>query len=524
MVYYNEFEPYAAQWLQNLSDNGHIAKGYVDSRSILDVKPEELKNYEQCHFFAGIGIWSHALRLAGWPDDRPVWTGSCPCFPAGTLIITKRGFIPIEEVVEGDFVLTHKNRWRKVTCIGSETGELVSVKGQGHWGLVCTPDHPFLTEDGEWLPAKEMQDKKWRMILKTPDSARDGSPSDYNINSNVLTNLFAKEIEPDKREFPLWLFSMSNEYIENFLDGCFGCLDEISIASRSIAIGLRILLNHIGISATILYDGKHYKVIKNESKIENDEQHAFGLVRSVEQAGTGRVYNLSVEEDETYTADGIVVHNCQPFSTAGSKRGVNDERHLWPCWFELIKENKPPVIFGEQVAAAIGHSWLDLVFANLESIDYTVGAAVLTAAGFGAPHVRPRLFFVAHANGGRPQLHDERWQSEVGKIRYRFSAQADTIGHLRESNEAHGKRRVSDGNGGNNRRPQPTNGFWRSCEWFRCSDALWRPVEPGTFPLAHGNSSRVGRLRAYGNAIVPQVAAEMIMAYMAYEKEILGNS
>lgn len=83
-AYYNEIEPYAAQWLRNLIAAGHIAPGDVDTRSIEDVHPDDLRGYRQCHFFAGIGVWSYSLRLAGWPDDRPVWTGSCPCQPFST--------------------------------------------------------------------------------------------------------------------------------------------------------------------------------------------------------------------------------------------------------------------------------------------------------------------------------------------------------------------------------------------------------------------------------------------------------
>ncbi len=64
-------------------------------------------------------------------------------------------------------------------------------------------------------------------------------------------------------------------------------------------------------------------------------------------------------------------------------------------------------------------------------------------------------------------------------------------------------------------RPGPTNGHWRDADWLHCRDGKWRPVESGTFPLAHGAAARVGRLRAYGNAIVPQVAKEVIAAYMA---------
>jgi DNA (cytosine-5)-methyltransferase 1 len=80
-AYYNEIDPYAAQWLRNLIDGGHIAPGDVDERSIVDVRADDLRGYVQCHFFAGLGGWPHAFRLAGWPDDRPGWTGSCPCQP-----------------------------------------------------------------------------------------------------------------------------------------------------------------------------------------------------------------------------------------------------------------------------------------------------------------------------------------------------------------------------------------------------------------------------------------------------------
>lgn len=80
-AYYNEIDPFAAQWLRNLITGGHIAPGEVDERSIEDVTPDDLRGFTQCHFFAGIGVWSHSLRLAGWPDGKPVWTGSCPCQP-----------------------------------------------------------------------------------------------------------------------------------------------------------------------------------------------------------------------------------------------------------------------------------------------------------------------------------------------------------------------------------------------------------------------------------------------------------
>jgi DNA (cytosine-5)-methyltransferase 1 len=343
-AYYNEIDPYAAQWLRNLIAAGHIADGTVDERSICDVKPEDLHGFTQCHFFAGIGVWSHALRLAQWPDARAVWTGSCP---------------------------------------------------------------------------------------------------------------------------------------------------------------------------------------------------------------------------------------CQPFSLAGKSAGVLDERHLWPHWFWLIEQCRPAVIFGEQVEAALGHGWLDLVHADLEGIDYAVGAAGVPAAGVGAPHIRQRLWFVAHADEltgrqggaidrGRHSRGDAQpWAGSGGRVvsglvadaadarsqgcdgsGQRVDAQratAERAGAAGELADDNGLGRVSDAvgplhdaehhleprhqagglvdrAGGVERlaRSGASDGGWGNADWIRCRDGKWRPVEGGTFPLAHGDTARVGRLRAYGNAIAPQVAAQVIATFMEY--------
>ena len=287
-AYYNEIDPYAAQWLRNLIDAGHIAAGDVDERSILDVSPDDLAGYTQCHFFAGVGVWSYALRSAGWPDERPVWTGSCP---------------------------------------------------------------------------------------------------------------------------------------------------------------------------------------------------------------------------------------CQPFSVAGVGSGFDDERHLWPYWFHLIEQCRPPVVFGEQVEAAIRHGWLDLVQADMEGIDYAFGAVGVPAAGVGAPHIQQRIYFVADTDDagfstrreGRPPMgyrtppESDRSLSQLGN--------ADDEGFQVRSLSDDGGRvvRVEGPAFG---QAEPVRGFWSGADWIACRDGKWRPVEPGTFPLAHGAPARVGRLRAYGNAIVAEAAAQFIAAYM----------
>lgn len=92
---------------------------------------------------------------------------------------------------------------------------------------------------------------------------------------------------------------------------------------------------------------------------------------------------------------------CQPWSAAGKKQGRKDDRNVWPSFFRLVRECRPECIFGEQVAQAIGLGWLDGISTDLEEEGYTVGAIVLGAHSIGAPHIRQRLYWVAHADTGR---------------------------------------------------------------------------------------------------------------------------
>jgi DNA (cytosine-5)-methyltransferase 1 len=321
---YNEIDAYACAWLSNLMDAGQITPGKVDDRPIQELTPDDVRDYERVHFFAGIAGWDIALNLAGWPDDGSVcWTGSCP---------------------------------------------------------------------------------------------------------------------------------------------------------------------------------------------------------------------------------------CQPFSAAGAGKAADDERHLWPAWASLIAECRPGTVFGEQVEAAIGWGWLDLVFADLEAEGYACGSAVLPACGVGAPHIRNRLWFVAddHRRGraiepparlhdrGQPG-HDADRRGEDGGLgdaeRYgarrdaRTGSQAEGKTQLRpECNGArspsadgdngvalaeHGGREGRDAERRRAGSTLPSSGasFWSSVLWLPCADGKARPVEPGVEPLAHGVQRRPSKLRAYGNAIVPQVAAEFISAF-----------
>lgn len=77
-AYYNDNDPFCVEWLKNLVKAGLIPAGEVDGRSIVDVQPEDLAGFRQCHFFAGIGGFALAARMAGWPDDMVLWTGGFP--------------------------------------------------------------------------------------------------------------------------------------------------------------------------------------------------------------------------------------------------------------------------------------------------------------------------------------------------------------------------------------------------------------------------------------------------------------
>lgn len=349
-AFYNEIDPYAAQWLRNLIAAGHIAPGVVDERPIQEIDAWELARYTQCHFFAGIGIWSLALRRAGWSDDLPIWTGSCP---------------------------------------------------------------------------------------------------------------------------------------------------------------------------------------------------------------------------------------CQPFSAAGQRKGISDERHLWPTWFNLIEQCKPPIVVGEQVASKDGLGWLDLVSTDMERANYAVGASDLCAAGFGEAHLRQRLYFIGMAHtiiGGQSR------QSGCGDIQKQRVTKCGAVSGLADANggqraritnsierfgvgEAIGRKQSNgsasndcsidrmgntgctgtgwfagstfgeeaeskvsgraDGDGSGNacgsasaidgtiqrsaiRDPGEIDQRWLDADWLLCrnpaGEPSWRPVEPGTFPLAHGVAARMVKLRAYGNALDAETA------------------
>jgi DNA (cytosine-5)-methyltransferase 1 len=185
---------------------------------------------------------------------------------------------------------------------------------------------------------------------------------------------------------------------------------------------------------------------------------------------------------------------CQPFSCAGQKKGHTDERHLWPAFFHLISQCRPSTFFGEQVASKDGREWFAGVRLDLETLGYACGAADLAACLFGAPHKRSRLFFVADSD---LSCKNERPSSRKQSIHEPDIRTGEGMGHA--TSEPMGQC------------GQP----WQHTETVECEDGL-RRVEPGAQPLAYGIPRRLDKIRGYGNAIIPQVAAHFIEAYLEY--------
>lgn len=195
---------------------------------------------------------------------------------------------------------------------------------------------------------------------------------------------------------------------------------------------------------------------------------------------------------------------CQPFSIIGKGAGKSDQRHLWPVFHSLIAQCRPEFVFGEQVADAIGKGWLDGVSADLEAQGYACGAAVLGAHSIGGPHLRRRLYWLAHRQCERLQGHP-------------------AYGHHRDQSgrqPTHPPRHA--GQGGVPHDLQPAPSAWDAAIWHTCMDGKHRriPPQPALFPmadglpykLARGRSLRVPLLKASGNAIVPALAAEFILS------------
>lgn len=215
---------------------------------------------------------------------------------------------------------------------------------------------------------------------------------------------------------------------------------------------------------------------------------------------------------------GTISCPCQPFSAAGKGLGFADPRHLWPDAFRIARELRLDVLFGEQAPTA--GEWIDLISADLESVGYAFGAPVIPAAGFGGAHIRQRFYWVADTDNAEwwsdRAPRDECDWPQAGRV----ESSGDTgvggeVVRLDDTTSARCARAIADAKGHSwNEARLRVPGVERGTDWLLGRDQRWRPVESGTFPLAYEDSGRVGRLRAYGNALDLETAANFIGAYL----------
>jgi len=204
---------------------------------------------------------------------------------------------------------------------------------------------------------------------------------------------------------------------------------------------------------------------------------------------------------------------CQPFSSAGHKRGRNDPRHLWPHVARLVAANRPAYLVGEQTSSALGYAWFDEVAADLEASRYACRAVDIPALSVGAPHRRQRLWWVAVPQDGEHAVANP--PSSGGDV---------TFGKAQE--------RASPA------RPAPPNqtpaNLWAGGDFVECADGQRRLAKPGIRWMADGLPAgmvrvrsgsthtpeatryvdRAGLWRGFGNAVVPQLAAEILSALL----------
>lgn len=485
-----------------------------------------------------------------WYPGTTILIASPECFPAGTLILTDRGNIPIERVVVGDHVLTHMNRWQRVTSTMRKMAPTVVVQGHGHPGLECTAAHPFYVRrqtrpwnnalrrgvrhiaDPEWMPAGQLtdQDVRWATPLRVPamglpvvggrgvrfDEAfwwmvgrwlADGTVRLRENNSEITLACGAKKVNELRqrlhamrppahalrsgqgeflwrerairtatlfetghdgfarwlvdnfgklahgKRIPAWALCMQVSWRQALLDGYLSGDGHVGIrrtqastVSKELAIGLRLIATGLGYHVTLgLYD-KHCDVIEgrkvnirpqwmltwenNRSQRSGwcDDRHAWSLVKAV-KAGRPNVelFNLSVEVDESYVADGIVVHNCTNHSVAkgrkqvkaqldafdSGKRDPAAERSRATMWdvVRFSEKHRYRIVITENVVDARAWECWDSWLHAMHSLGYQHQVVFFNSMfAWPTPQSRDRMYVVFWRKGQpRPNLNFTPW-------------------------------------------------------------------------------------------------------------------
>jgi DNA (cytosine-5)-methyltransferase 1 len=218
---------------------------------------------------------------------------------------------------------------------------------------------------------------------------------------------------------------------------------------------------------------------------------------------------------------------CQPYSAAGKRLGKEDERHLWPQMCRAIREIAPRYVVGENVRGLTnwnGGLVFDEVCADLENLGYQVAPFIIPACAANAPHKRERIWFIAYAQGrgrGKQPSENSRWEDR------RFNNDAQ-IWNATDSNHERLQRGSVNGS---------FRAIWseRNEQPAGCVPSNWE-IFPTQSPVCGGDDGlpteldgitfskwRTESIKAYGNAIVPQVVYQIFKSIEAYERTLHTN-
>jgi site-specific DNA-cytosine methylase/intein/homing endonuclease len=499
----------------------------------------------------------------GWRGKVDLVHGGIPCFGEGTMVLTKRGYEPIESVAVGDFVLTHKRRWRRVTkTMSRNDASLIKVKAQGVPGVITTKEHPFYARvrgkkwnndrrtyerdfgEPEWVEAGSLGRDHF-LSQTMPDGTATGYRPEFwwlvgryladgwrvkrhktgsgnpatglgkvviccahketeelrsriesaGFNATEVTERTATKfhihgksfygfLEPFGRgargkKIPGFALELDKERARALLDGYLSGDGyrgfnrdpkykqwAATSVSKALALGVALLAQRaFGVIASVrksrvkpttVIEGR---VVNQRTRwivtIPDSNRSAFvddgigwKLVRSVEPAGSGRVFNLEVDSDNSYIADGAIVHNCQPYSLAGEQKGNEDERALWPEFARIVAECRPSLVFIENVPAFVIRGGFRPLGEELCRLGYELEDPVFLAAGdVGAPHIRERVFILAHSERA------ERWPIVRSQLDWEVAGRPEA-----PSGASHASGALADTEGLNLREHQPQRG------------------------------------------------------------------
>ena len=425
--------------------------------------------------------------------------GGFPCFPAGRLVLTDRGLIPIEDVRVGDMAYTHKARWRRVTDVMRHVADsTVVVHGDGG-DIECTPNHRFWVRatagdaDGhagtpEWVQASDLVGNMWlttsaantpvgrESVPPLPDGDADAAfwyeigrwlgtgsvmsrdfglavtqderadcslsahiafskvfpANSVSVSDDGMTHLEMRPCEHGMalclwlarsfgsrrqgRHLPSWVFGMPRDVraglLHGWLDACAsqdGLRHHADGVPYVLAVGLRVLASGLGLSSsigTVSHAVCGFSCVDGAGDAVVADDGVWSRVGSVSEGHHDVVvYNITVDEDHSYTVDGVVVKNCQAFSVARSlskSPGLDDvpggKGVLWWQLDRMIRLSHPKWCLFENVdrllkspASNRGRDFATIL-ACLADCGYNVEWRVVNAADYGNPQRRRRVF------------------------------------------------------------------------------------------------------------------------------------